>query len=88
MGAKLASRSTGMAKKEVIVLTDEQMIAIVRSHTAANLPVLNSEYVAAFIRAYDALAASLSTPATISEDAPNANETGLTAAPQSDSIGQ
>ena len=88
MGAKLASRNTGMAKKEAIVLTDEQMIAVVRSHTAANLPVLNSEYVAAFIRAYDALAASLSMPATISEAAPNADETGLAEAPQTDSIGQ
>ena len=29
MGAKLASRNTGMAKKEAIVLTDAQMIAVV-----------------------------------------------------------
>ena len=54
MGAKLASRNTGMVKEEKSKLTDAEMLAQVRNLRAGKLFVCNMEYVDALLRLYDA----------------------------------
>lgn len=58
MGAKLASRNTGMVKEEKPKLTDAQMVAEVRKLRAGKLFVGNMEYVDAVLRDRDSLVAA------------------------------
>ena len=53
MGAKLASRNTGMTKEAKPELTDAQKLQEIRNLRAGHLAVLNGEYVDALLRLYD-----------------------------------